>query len=103
MALSTDEKEAFVNAALALVRETERTQSLDQSEDGDIHSVPDGTAKKTLAINRRLTDVFRRIYRNYGIRAIRFRGKLFVLSRDDNTHMGEVTLVEDSQVETIDG
>lgn len=103
MALSGDDREAFINAALALVRETERTQSLDRQEEGDIHSVPDGTAKKTLAINRQLNDVFCRIYRTYGTTAIRFYGKLFVLCVDDNTQMSQVTLVEDSQVETIDG
>ena len=102
MALSHEDREAFINAALALFRETGRTQSLYQQQAADLQSVPDGTARKTLAINRQLYEVFCRIQRASGTRAIRFRGKLFVLTVDDKAQMSGVTIVEDGQIETID-
>lgn len=103
MSLSDEHRQAFINAASALFRQIEKAKFLDGQQGGEIRFVPDGTAKKALAINRELHDIFGRIYRNHGVRAIRFRGSLFVLNVDDKKHITGMTVVEDSSIETIEG
>jgi len=94
MALSDEERQAFVDVASKLVAWGEaaelKAQQSGKSTTGN---------EKTLALANQLSSILVQFYRNRQIACVRFRGTLFIL----NAMTGAVSIIPERGIETIAG